>query len=188
MPQSAVDICNSALQRVGATTISSLSDTSPEAKACNVAYDSNRRDELRKYKWNFAITRAVLSVAATAPAFGYSYRYALPADCLRVLRPNDYDLDWVVEAGYILTNNDATTINLRYIKDITDPTLFDSSFYNVAAVSLAIDINERLTQSNTKRELLLREYKDAVADARRSNSFEAGPVEMPDDGWLIARL
>jgi hypothetical protein len=188
MAQTAVDICNSALQRVGATTISSLSDTSPEAKACNVVYDSNRRDELRKYKWNFAITRAVLNVAATAPAFGYAYRYALPADCLRVLRSNDYDLDWQIEAGYILTNNDATTINLRYIKDITDPALFDSSFYNVIAVALAIDINERLTQSNTKRDLLMREYREALMDARRVNAFEAGPVEMPDDGWLIARI
>lgn len=187
MAQTAVDCCNSALQRVGATTITSLSDNSPEARACSVAYDSNRRDELRKHPWNFAITRAVLAPDATAPAFDYLYQFTLPSDCLRLLRPATSDLDWVVEGRKVLTNYD-NPLYIRYIADITDPTQWDPSFYNVVAGALAVDICERLTQSNTKKNLLIGQYQDDVRMARRMNAFESGPTEAVSDGWWIARL
>lgn len=187
MAQTAVDCCNSALQRVGATTIMSLSDNSPEARACSVAYDSNRRDELRKHPWTFAITRAQLAPDATAPAFDYKYQFTMPSDCLRILRPADYDLDWVVEGRKILTNND-TVLNVRYIVDVTDPTQWDPNFYNVVAGALAVDICERLTQSNTKKQMLVQQYESDVRMARRMNAFEAGPTTPVDDPWWIARL
>lgn len=187
MAQSVVDICNSALQRVGATTILSISDNSPEARACSVAYDSNRRDELRKFKWNFAIKREVLAPDATAPAFDFTYAFSLPSDCLRVLRPATTDLDWQVEGRKILTN-DSNTLKLRYISDVTDATVFDPSFYNVVAAALSLDLVERLTQSNVKKQLLVKDYDDAVTAAKRANAFEAGPVDLPEDPWMLARL
>lgn len=187
MAQTAVDCCNSALQRVGATTITSLSDNSPEARACSVAYDSNRRDELRKHPWNFAVKRAVLAPDTTAPAFDYTYAFTIPTDCLRVLRPATVGLDWVIEGGKILTN-DSDTLYLRYVSDVTDPTLWDPSFYNVVAGALSIDICERLTQSNTKKQMLIQQYEDDVRKARRMNAFEAGPTVAVDDDWWVARL
>lgn len=187
MAQSVVDICNSALQRVGATTILSISDNSPEARACSVAYDSNRRDELRRFAWNFAINRVVLAPDATAPAFDYTYAFSLPSDCLRVLRPATSDLDWQIEGRKILTN-DSNVLNLRYIQDVTDSTQFDASFYNVVCAALALDLVERLTQSNQKKELLSRDYDNAIVMAKRANAFEAGPTDLPEDDWLLARL
>jgi len=187
MSQSVIDCCNSALQRVGAATILSLSDNSPEARACSVAYDSNRRDELRKHPWNFAISRIVLAPDATAPAFDYLYAFTLPSACLRVLRPKTPNLDWKVEGRKILTN-DGNTLYLRYIADIEDAAQWDSSFYNVVAAALAIDIVEKLTQSNTKKQQLFAEYNDAIKMAKRMNAFESGPEEAPDDDWWIARL
>jgi hypothetical protein len=186
MPQTVIDCCNSALQRVGAATILSLSDNSPEARACSVAYDSNRRDELRKHPWNFAITRAVLAPDSTAPLFGYDYQFTLPSNCLRVLRSSDYDLDWRIEGRKILTNND-TTLYIRYLADITDPTQWDGTFYNVVAGALAIDLCEKLTQSNTKKQVLVEQYREDVRLARRMNGFESGPEAGPDDLWWIAR-
>lgn len=187
MPQTQIDLCNSALQRVGATTITSLTDNSPEARACVVAYDSNRRSELRKYKWNFAITRAILTPDTTAPAFDYAYQFTLPTDCLRVLRPNTEDLDWNIEGRKILTN-DGSTLQLRYIADVTNEALFDSVFYDVLAAALAVDLVERITQSNTKKQLLMAEYKDLVNMGRRVNAIETGPEDPPDDGWWTVRL
>lgn len=186
MAQSVVDTCNSALQRVGAASILTLSDNSPEARACAIAYDSNRRDELRKHSWNFAIKRAVLAPDTTAPAFDYDYAFTLPTDCLRVLRPATTNLDWVIEGRKILTN-DGSTLYLRYLADIDDCSQWDPSFYNVMAASLAIDICEKLTQSNTKKQQLSQDYKEAVADARKVDAFETGPEDAADDPWLLAR-
>ena len=186
MAQNAIDVCNSALQRVGATTIISLSDNTPEARCCNVAYDSNRRDEIRKHPWTFAVSRAVLAPDDAAPLFDFKYQYTLPIDCLRVLRSSDFDLDWKVEGRKILSNND-NPLYLRYIADITDAAQWDASFYNVVSAALAVDLVERLTQSNTKKQLLLDEYHDAVRIARRMNAFESGSESGPEDSWWIAR-
>lgn len=186
MAQTAVDCCNSALQRVGATTILSLSDNTPEARACQIAYDSNRRDELRRHKWNFAIKRAVLAPDTEPPAFDYEYAFTLPTDCLRVLRPNTPDLDWQIEGRKILTN-DSNILRLRYLADIEDTAQWDGSFYNVVAAALAVDLVERLTQSNVKRRDLMADYDAAVKMAKRVNAFEAGPEDSAEDGWWLVR-
>lgn len=187
MAQTAIDCCNSALQRVGASTIVSLSDNSREARVCAVAYDSNRRDEIRKHNWNFSITRAVLAPDSTAPAFDFTYQFTLPSDCLRVLRPATAYLDWQIEGRKILTN-DGDTLYLRYIRDVEDVTQWDASFYNVVSAALALDICEPLTQSNTKIQLLQSAYNDAIKAAKRVDAFESGPEDSADDEWVLARL
>jgi len=187
MAQSVIDLCNSALQRVGAATITSLSDNTPEARACTVAYDSNRRDEIRRHSWNFAVKRVVLAPDSEEPTFDYAYQFTLPSDCLRVLRPATSNLDWVVEGRKILTNDDAV-LYLRYVADITDAAQWDANFYTVLAAAIAMDICEKLTQSNQKKAALETDYTEAVRLARRMNAFEAGPVEAAEDNWLLARL
>lgn len=187
MAQTVVDCCNSALQRVGAGSILSLSDNSPEARACSLAYDSNRRDELRRHPWNFAIKRAVLAPDSTAPAFDFKYAFTLPSDCLRVLRPATANLDWQIEGRKILTN-ESTVLNLRYVADIEDCAQWDASFYSVCAIALAIDIVEKLTQSNVKKKGLFDEYKDEIKDARRMDAIESGPEDAAEDAWLLARF
>lgn len=187
MAQSVIDCCNSALQRVGAASILSLDDNSPEARACAVAYDSNRRDELRRHPWNFAIKRAVLAPDSTAPAFDYTYAFTLPTDCLRILRPPTSDLDWQVEGRKILTN-DSATLYLRYISDVEDCAQWDATFYSVTAIALAIDIVEKLTQSNAKKQALVQEYNDEIRYAHRVDAIESGPEDAADDDWWNARL
>ena len=187
MAQTIVDCCNSALQRVGAAPIMSLTENTPEARACAIAYDSNRRDELRKHPWTFAIKRVVLAPDETAPEFDYTYAFTVPSECLRILRPATVALDWVLEGRKILSNT-SNVLNLRYLADITDPTQWDANFYNVVAGALAVDICERLTQSNVKKQLLISQYDDDVKLARRMNAFESGPVVAVDDDWWVARL
>jgi len=187
MAQSAVDCCNSALQKVGAASILNLSDNSKEARQCNIAFDSNRRSELRKHRWNFAIKRAALAPDSEAPSFDYTYAFTLPSDCLKVLLPHDYACDWVVEGKKILTN-DSDVLNLRYIADITDATQWDPTFYDMLSISLALDICEPLTNSSAKVNTLQALYKDAQAEARRNNAFEVLPPEGADDSFWIVRL
>jgi hypothetical protein len=186
MAQSTVDCCNSALQKLGAASILSLTDNGREARQCSIAFDSNRRSELRKYRWNFAITRAVLAPDSVAPTFDYTYAFTLPSDCLRILLPRDADLDWVLEGRKILTNL-GPVLNLRYIADITDTTLWDSAFYDMVAISMAIDMCEALTNSTSKKATLDREYEDCRNCARLNNSFEQMSAEAPDDTFWLAR-
>ena len=158
-----------------------------EARECSVAYDSNRRSELRKHRWNFSIKRTILAPDAVAPSFDFAYAFTLPSDCLRVLLPADPLCDWVLEGRKILTNA-SDVLNLRYVADITDVTQWDASFYDATAISTAIDICERLTNSATKKATLDREYESAIAQAKRMNAFERIPTFPVDDSLWLVRL
>lgn len=56
-----LDICNSALAKLGVDPIDSLSETSKAAVTCNELLVTIRQDLLRKHKWNFATRRDVLT-------------------------------------------------------------------------------------------------------------------------------
>lgn len=187
MAQSVVDCCNLALQKVGSRGIMSLTEDSREARACRKAFDSNRRAELRKHPWKFAIKRIVLAPDSAAPAFDYLYRFTLPSDCVRVLFPRDYTLDWVVEGRSILTNFGGGVLNLRYISDIEDATLWDPAFYDMVAISLALDLVETLTTSTGKKQLLEEDYEDAVTEAKKANAFEMLPAAPSDSSFVTVR-
>jgi hypothetical protein len=84
---SVVDICNEAMDLLGAATITSLTENSKEARLCNRKFELTRDAVLRAHPWNAAIARAELAANSVGPAFGFTHQFQLPADpyCLRVL-------------------------------------------------------------------------------------------------------
>lgn len=190
MASSDVEICNLALQKLGAARIASLTEDSVSAIECNAAYDHLRKTEIRRYKWNFARKRASLAASAVAPDFDYDNAFPLPSDCLRVLPPNDRDVDWQIEShegtNAILTNW-GDPLEVVYLADITDPTRFDTCFAEMLACRIAEHICEKLTGSTTKASKAIEDYKFARAEARRINAFERIADEAPEDDWLAAR-
>ena len=49
---SVVDICNSALNLLGASTISALTEDSKNARLCNQRYENIRNRMFRSHAWN----------------------------------------------------------------------------------------------------------------------------------------
>ncbi len=84
---SVVDICNEAMDLLGAATITALTENSKEARLCNRRFSTVRDATLRSHSWNCAIARADLAADSTAPSFGFANQFPLPTDpfCLRVL-------------------------------------------------------------------------------------------------------
>jgi len=183
---SETSVCNSALTKLGAARINSRSDGSKNARACDSAFDRVRDMALRKHPWNFAITRAQLAADVTAPLFDYAASYTIPSDCLRILPPNDYRLDWHREGDAILTNQGAP-LNLRYVKRVTDVNAMDALFQEVLAYELAEDLCELITQSNTQLQLLHEGKKELLAEAKRTNAIEQVSQELPEDDWIAVR-
>lgn len=188
---SEVDICNLALQRLGAKTITALTDDSVNARECNRVYAHARDSELRAHPWSFARKRAQLAASSTAPAFEYARAFDLPSDFLRLL-PNNGRLGQVVqddlqiESGQILTN-DGAPLNIIYIARITDPNTFDQGFIDLLVARVAFDLCEKITQSTKKFEIMNLQYQEAKATARRVNAFERPAQEAPADPWITAR-
>lgn len=183
---SAVSVCNLALQKLGATRITSLTDDSRNARACNAAYEHVRDLELSAHDWNFARARASIAADGTSPDFGYDYSYTLPADCLQIRPDNSSDLDWQVEGQALLTNWGAP-LELVYTRRVEDPNVFHPTFVEVLACRLAIHMCDEITQSNPKLANLDSQYTVAIREAKKANAFAKVSQELPEDGWIAAR-
>lgn len=193
MATSSVAICNSALIKCGSDRISALSDAVIGAELCNEEYAKCRDDLLRAHPWNFAIANANLSSDATylpdstSPDAGYSYRYLIPSDVLRLLLlNNEHDTEWRVEGGYIYT--DETTLVAKYIKQVTDTTLFDKNFEEVLALKIAKSISFRLTQSIPLTQDLNSRYEKALREARSFDGQEGSVERWVVDDFFDARF
>lgn len=182
---SVVEICNLALQKIGAGTIVSLADNADEARVMSRLYTPTLRAFLRSHPWSCAIKRAQIASDETAPAFGPAYAYTLPADCVRIL-PDATVTDWQVEGKKILTDDDGP-LDLRYVAEVADPNKMDDLFVQAFACRLAAEACERLTQNNEKRKLAWEEHSQAIREARRINAIANVSQEPPEDPWLTAR-
>ena len=194
MASSTVDICNRALQKLGAKRIGLITENSPNARACIALYDQLRDAELRNHPWTFAIKRAEIAKDATDPAWGRDASFQLPTDFLRLINTypemNDPFTDFEIEGRKILTNR-AAPLRIRYIARITDENVMDVLFTEALASRLAIELGEEITQSNTKKQLLYGEYEENINRAKKANAIERPAVVSPnsnyDDTWVNVR-
>ena len=184
MAVSEVAICNSALSKIGADRIVSLSDDSRAAKLCNEQYYKVRDALLRAHPWNFAIHRDTLAQSSTAPDFGFTYAYTLPSDFIRALEVNGNDDPWEKEGITIVT--DAATCELYYIREVAVG-YFDSSFDELLAIKLAYDLCGDLTTSPTLKSTLYEEYKEALREARAFDAQEGYVKQVKTRTFLNSR-
>ena len=188
MSISEVSICNTALAKVGAKTITLLTDNSKEARLCNDLYPKARDFMLSYYHPSFARKRVQLTVDGTAPAWGFTFRYALPADYLALLFTEDEDIyPRQIENGYILINKD-DDLNIIYIYRVTATTLFTAEFDEALAFYLASQLAEPLTQNTKKAMKLADEAETWGMRAKFIDSRASSPVEQNPNEWLNSRF
>lgn len=187
---SVTEICNRALQKLGAKRITSIDENSNSAKACLACYEVLRDSEIMKHRWGFSISRAEIAEDAVAPEWGRTSQYTLPSNCLKVIAPypemDSNARDWVIENRKILTN-DSSPIYLRYVAQITDPNQMDVTFREALSAKMAFEMCEELTQSNSKKESAREDYKQAIKDARKSSAIQNVPQEAVEDSWITVR-
>ena len=185
---SEVSICNIALSRVGDNSIISLTEDSKTARLCNLLYKDTRNALLREHAWNFATTRVELALLSSTPSFGYSYEHQLPSDCIRALvaESDEYEITFKIESGKVLSNH--SSVNLRYIRKVTDPNKYDSSFVDTLSSKLASEMVISLADNKGLKEILYKEYIDKLAEARAMDSHEGTPDEILGTTWLEARI
>lgn len=186
MANSVIEICNSALTKIGAESIVSLDDQSKTAIACKERYESNKRAVLRMHSWNCAIGRSNTLSNLNNPPFGFTYAYELPSDCLRVLDVNEGDTDYKVEGRQLLT--DETTVELKYIKDVSDAAEFDELLAELIAMRLAWDICYKITQSSTLKTQLWEDFNKARPGAKTADAQEEPSQELEANYFLESRL
>ena len=190
---STVDMCNSALNLLGASTISSLTEDTKNARLCNQRYEPIRDRVFRSHNWNCLIKRVQLAQDSTAPVVEYSYAYTLPTDCLRVLKIHNGStdsiksaLDYKIEGRKVVT--DETTIYLVYIALITDPNEFDSYLREAISHQLAADICYAITNNSTLANNYMTRADERLREARFIDATENALDTVEANEFTDARL
>ena len=190
---SIVDICNSALNLLGASTISALTDDSKNARLCNQRYENVRDRVFRSHAWNCLTKRVQLAQDSDAPVIEYTYQYTLPTDCLRVLKVHNGTtdsiasaIDYKVEGRKI--KSDEGTIYLIYIAIDTDPNNYDSYLRESIAHQLAADLAYAITSNATLANNYMARADERLREARFIDSTENALGTIESNEFTDARL
>ena len=190
---SAVDIANSALNLLGASTISAFTDDSKNARLINQRYEPVRNRVFRSHAWNCLHKRVQLAQNSTAPVVEYSNAYALPSDCLRVLKVHNgttdsiaSNIDYKLEGRNIVT--DEGTIFLIYIALDTDPNNYDTYLQESISHQLAADLAYAITNNATLAEKYMTRADERLREARFVDATENSLGTVESSEFTDARL
>lgn len=173
---SVVDICNSALNQIGASNIISLTEDSKAARLCNQRYDFVRDSVFRAHPWNCLTTRVILAPDSAAPAFQFSKQFSLPTDpfCLRVLRLSNTDIIYKVEGRKLLC--DESTIEMIYVGRDLDPNQYDTLLIETIAAAMASDLAYPLVGSSALSANMFTLYQSKLTEARFVDATEDNDI------------
>lgn len=170
---SQVQICNAALIRLGASTITSITENTAEAKLCNNIFTDLADDVMIEGSWTSTIRRASLARTSDTPAFEYTYSFQLPVDpfCLKVLNTNESvpgDVQHVIENDRLLTDN--STVKIRYIARLTDTTDWDPMLRKAFVARLTAELAYSLTGDARKAAQEFERYRLLVQESLAINN------------------
>jgi hypothetical protein len=212
-------LCNLALSEAGITVqLSSLAtDQSQEGFTCRLVYKTIVDQVLRAYAWNFARTKsaALTLVGGTSsdpvdPDWGYSY--ALPSNCLRVLRvldpiggrrrqtiskPIPFQVQQDDTPRDVLYTNEpeevhqaSDPIRVEYIRRVPCPgRVTDAVFRQCLVYRLAAAIAKPLGKDDKDADRLLAKYRDLLPQDKVLHANEQDwqrPTDTDPD-WITGR-
>ena len=204
MADSPITICNLALSHLGDTKgISSFTDRTNAARACQLWYDQVRDEVLRDFAWPFAKRTAALALVATDPGTlgEWAYSYRAPADVLTISRIVPYTGMRVAspsnlvrfhtgadDAGGLLYL-DLPNAVVEYTVRVTDVTRFPPDFVAALALKLAAAIAPSVMAGDPSRLGLraLELYERQVNIARANALNEQLPDEQPESSFITGR-
>jgi hypothetical protein len=184
MATSKVQIANLGLMHVGGNSITSLTENTNEARAINQVYDLVRDAVLADHPWNFAVKRIIPGLDGTTPVYGFSYRFDLPTDYIRLVEIED-NPPYKISGQFI--ECDSSVIKIKYIAENDMPTEYDFPFVMAFGLRLGATIAERLTQSSKLAKDLLEAYDLAIRTAKTVDSQSDQPDDLEANEWLDAR-
>jgi hypothetical protein len=195
MATSDVEICNSAFVKIGEDTVVSLDEDRKQARYAKRQYPRKRQQLIRSYRWNFAIRRTSLAPEASAPAFGFTNRFLLPYNALKLIGlydPNEPQNNYTstrtpykVEGRYVLA--DEITLKIFYLEDVTDPGQFDPMFAESLSWLLAWELAYTLSGGGQIADTARQSFYQSIKEARFADAIEGQPEIIQASEWLDSR-
>lgn len=177
-----VTICNKALTYLGAAKITSFTDGSAAASACDTIYDSVKNSTLALYPWSFSIAKKQLTRDTQTPASEWTYQYILPRDMLtnvpRAVRTSNspgalpfvqYEINRSA-GGFPTLMTEATEIHIDYQKTVSEHHM-PTYFVQLLSYQLAWHLAEIITDQSTKMQVWKTEALGTPNEGGRGGYF-----------------
>lgn len=173
-----VDVCNSALNQLGASTIAKLTEDSKNARIVNQRYEFVRDAVFRAHPWNCLTIRSKLTKDPIAPTFEFSNAFSLPSNpyCLRLLQLDQLDIVHRVERRKILC--DESDVSILYIGKIVDVHQYDTLLLETIVAALAADVAYPIVGSISLGEQMRALYEMKLKEARFVDATEGTPASI----------
>lgn len=185
---SQTSICNLTLSRLGQQPITDIDEGTVLADKLKAIWDDSRDYVLSRHTWNFAMKRASLAQLVEVPAWGWSYYYQLPADCIRIWQMNDLDNEdlWEIEAGGKLATDEGSA-TILYVSRVTEVGYYSPGFVSALAYRMGMELALDITGRPDVAKLMIDLWPMELATAVAMDSQEKGPLTFQSEAWLTAR-
>lgn len=192
---SKVEICNLALSNLGAKAISSITESSAEARACNTWWDVTLKTFLTDHNWSFATKEKALSLS-TETNDNWEYVYIYPSDCLKIQSiviprgeyiPIEYEVELNASNSGRIILCDEAGVYVRYTHLITNTEVITANPLLALSLLLSCNIAPILTVSQEIKTKLYNDYLVAVRRASRNNAREGYKAEVSKSSLIKSR-
>lgn len=149
---SALSICSDALILLGARPISSFTEGTDEANACDRLYPGIRDQAIMGYPWTFSFKKVQLAKLVTTPVNEYRYEFQLPGDRLTAPR-RVFNTDstyarpiqaYRIQGSKLLTNENYIWVDYQYsVPEYDMPIYFVQLLKYLMAWHLAVPITDQ---------------------------------------------
>jgi hypothetical protein len=193
-----LDLYRGAARALGERRIESLTENSPMRRELDDAWSNDAvKLCLSTGLWNFAMRAVKLDYSPSVePEFGFRRAFDKPTDWVRTAGfgtgenfrglPDGYN----DEGGFWLSDSDE--IYVRYISDDTsygqDYSLWPANFTVYAQHWLALQVCERITQSEEKYQKIERVMLRLYSKAANTDAMDEPTRSLPSGSWVTARL
>jgi hypothetical protein len=189
MALSSIELCSSALVKLGAEGISSFEDRSAEARVASRLYPLARDALLSSHPWSFATRQMALARLGSAPATTFAYAYQLPGDYLKALSAGadgrGSGLVFQIVSRQLHTNAEAPVLTYVFRPSEGD---FPAYFSAALVARLAAEFCLPLTENSSRAERLARLAEAELRVAKLVDSQQDTPPRVEDFTLIRARL
>lgn len=193
-----LSLYNGALEILGQTRLSSLTENTPRRHKLDAIWDRNFLTRaLNKGQWDFAMrVQELTSDASIDPAFGREHYFNRPADCVRLmaLSTSEYFYPPLTGDEYRREGDywvcDFETLYCKFVSNDDsygkDYTLWPEEFTEFVEAYLALRAEPTVTQGD-RLEIAKAAYKEARDHAKSVEAQEAGSKRPTRSRWASAR-
>lgn len=189
MTETKTSICNRALDLIGEANINSYeNDTSAVARICRNHFDIVFNMLLESGQWSKTITEEKLTRIDIPERYKeeYKFAYSIPAKCVFIIKVyvpelrsfkkdgNNWDLRYIPEINSNVIISDSDKLNIEYVRNVEDVTMFPAKFLNALSAGLAHKICMPITKDLNKTNIMLQYYQMAYKEALLFSLNETG--------------